>query len=393
MKWRKKQKLENEIIYFDNAASTYVYDEVIDYVNLINKDFYANSSSSHFLGISSYAKFKAHKETLCDILHIKPSSLIFTSGGAESNNFALKGIAFANYLKNSNIVISAYEHPTIRNTAKYLEKFGFEIRICPLKNDSNLDIDILKTMIDEKTILLSTAHVCSELGTLTDIQKISSLVKSINPRCYYHVDAVQSFGKFHINLSDLNNIDMMSFSSHKIHGPKGVGALYIKPKTNIDPFICGSVDAGLRAGTINLSGICGFTKASEIIYSNIEKKYEHTKKLNQYLIDNLTALDIELKINTPLESSPYIINIAFKDIKSEVLLNALSKRNICVSSGSACASKSKVSETLKAMNLSKDYIEGAIRLSFSDKNTIKEIDIFIQNLKELIPKLKLFVRR
>ncbi len=393
MKWRKIQKLENRIIYFDNAAATYMYDEVIDYVNVINKDFYANASSTHFAGILSYEKVKNAKEILCDILHIKPSSLIFTSGGAESNNFALKGIAFANLSKNCNIVISAYEHPSVSNTAKYLEKFGFEIRMCPLKTDGSLDLDVLKDLIDEKTILVSTSHVCSETGALSDIAKISSIVKSVNSKCYYHVDAVQSFGKININLSALDSIDMMSFSSHKIHGPKGVGALYVKQNTNIDPFISGSANAGLRAGTVNISGICGFSLASVLITKNIDYMNNQLNGLKQSLIQNLISVDKEILINTPENSSPYILNIAFRNIKSEVLLNALSARGICVSSGSACTSKNKTSLILKAMNLPKDYIEGAIRISFSDRNTIDDIKILVKSLEELIPALKLFVRR
>ncbi|MFA5340705.1 MAG: cysteine desulfurase family protein [Clostridia bacterium] len=385
--------MDDRIVYFDNAASTYMYDEVIEYVNHINRGFYANASSTHFSGMLSSDKVKKSKEIICDILHIKPSNLIFTSGGSESNNFALKGIAFANLSRNSNIVITAYEHPSIINTAKYLVKFGFEIRTCPLSADGSIDLDSLENLIDENTILVSTSHVCSETGALSDISKISSIVKSANGKCYYHVDAVQSYGKIKINLSSLNNVDMMSFSSHKIHGPKGVGALYVKQNTNIDPFISGSTNAGLRAGTANVSGICGFSMASDIIFNRMDIVNEKINHLKQLLIHELLLIDNEILINTPDYSSPYILNIAFRNIKSEVLLNALSNKGICVSSGSACTSKNKTSHVLQAMNISKDYIEGAIRISFSDRNTIDEIKILTENLSEFIPKLKLFVRR
>lgn len=393
MKWRIKLKLESKKIYFDNAASTYMYDEVIEYVNHINKNYYANTSSTHFAGFASHETVKTDNEKLCGILHIRPSTLVYTSGGAESNNFAIKGIAFANLSRPCNIVISAYEHPSVFNSAKYLEKFGFEIRVCPLNTDGTLDLNKLSDMVDDKTILVSTAHVCSEIGALSDIPKISSLIKTINPRCCYHVDAVQSFGKIKINLSEWSNVDMMSFSSHKIHGPKGIGALYIKHHLNIDPLISGSLNAGLRAGTINTSGVCGFSKAAEIICKDMAINYDRISSLKQYMIDSISSTGLETRLNTPIQSSPYILNISFKNIKSEVLLNALSERGICVSSGSACASKAKISYVLKTMNLPKEYNEGAIRFSFSDHNTTDEIDYLINNLKELIPALKAFVRR
>lgn len=386
--------MTNKEIYFDNAASTYIYEEVVQHINKINTEFFANPSSTHLAGISSFEQIKKMKENFCEILHIKPSSLIFTSGGAESNNFAIKSVAFANMLKSYNIVISSYEHPSVMNTAYYLEKFGFEIRVCHLNEFGHLDLDMLKKLVDNNTILVSTAHVCSETGSVTDIKKISDIIKAINRKCYYHVDAVQSLGKFPINLSMYNNIDLMSFSSHKIHGPKGVGALYIKPKVKIDPFIIGSQSAGLRAGTLNTSGICGFCLALSIIDKNRESNYIKTQILRKYLIDELnSAFSDDIFLVSPMDGSPYILNIAFRSIKSEVLLNALSQKSIYVSSGSACNSKTGISKTLKAMNIPKDFIEGAIRISFCDLNTTDEVDIFIENLRELIPMLQLFVRR
>ncbi len=386
--------MNDKIYYFDNAASTYMFDEVIEYINHINRNFYANASSTHFAGIASHDIVKTDKEALCDILHINPNTLVFTSGGTESNNLAIKGTAFVNFSRKGNIVITAYEHASVINSAKYLEKFGFEIRICPLKSDGTSDIDGLYRLIDDKTILVSTAHVSSELGTISDIEKISSIVKAVNPDCLYHVDAVQSFGKIRINLAKLNGVDMMSFSSHKIHGPKGVGALYVKNNVNIDPLLNGSVQSGLRAGTQNISGICGFSRAAGIIHNRIDNNHKHVSSLKRYFIENLALTGLETRINTPGCSSPYILNIAFKDIKSEVLLNALSERGICVSSGSACSSKSaKISEVLKAMSLPIDYIEGAIRLSFCEKNTKEDIDYLLKTLEELVPVLSKFIRK
>lgn len=370
-----------------------MYKEVIDLVNFLNTEFYANASSRHSAGLVSYEKIKTMKEQFCNLLHIKPESLVFTSGGAESNNFAVKSIAFANISRGGNIVITSYEHPSVTNTAKYLEKFGFEIRTCPLDKRGNLDIQALKYLVDENTILVSTAHVCSETGALTDIKVASDIIKSINPRCYYHIDAVQSFGKFNINLYDLNNIDLVSFSSHKIHGPKGVGAIYIKPKTIIDPFILGSKTSGLRAGTMNTSGVCGFCMAFSKISKKMDSDYLYVKSIRDHIVNSILTTFEDALIVSPEHSSPFILNVAFKNIKSEVLLNALSQRDIYVSSGSACTSKSNISPVLQAMNIPKEYIEGAIRISFCDLNTIEDADILISNLKELIPMLQLFVRR
>ncbi|MFA7673164.1 MAG: cysteine desulfurase family protein [Clostridia bacterium] len=380
-------------IYLDNAASTFIYDEVTAYVNEINTNIYGNASSIHSEGVKAYEEIKKCKISFASLLHTKPANIVFTSGGAESNNFTVKSTLSANKGWGNNLVITGYEHATILNSAKHMEKSGFEVRYMPLNNDGTCDISSLASLVDNKTILVSTVYVNSEIGSVMDIKKVSDIVKNLNPRCYYHVDAVQALGKTDINLSHLSNVDMMSFSSHKIHGPKGAGALYIKPSVNIDPLIIGSDSAGLRAGTLNTSGICGFCRAYEIMYSKMHVNCTHVSEVNHYLRRRLADEFSDICILSPIDANPYILNTAFKGIRSEVLVNALSERGIYVSSQSACSSKAKVSHVLSNMHVAREYIEGPIRVSFSEINTKEEIDIFLQSVKELLPVLKSFTRR
>ncbi len=382
-------------IYFDNAASTYVFDEVVDEINRINKNLYANASSLHKMGMEVNNIVKNSKEKLGKLLHTKPDTLVITSGGAESNNFALKASAFANLREGANIVITNHEHPTITNTALYLEKFGFDIRFTPLTKEGNLDLNKLAGLIDDKTVLVSTVHVSSETGALVPIKDISNLIKSINPKTVYHVDSVQALGKIYINLANLPNVDLMSFSSHKIHGPKGIGALYIKHRTKIDPFIIGSSLAGPRAGTLNTSGIYGFSLALDLLLKKRADNYTYIKSLKNYLLEKLEEDFSDEFINlSPQESIPHIISLSFRNINSEVLLNALSLKGVYISAGSACVGNhNKSSSVYIDRDLPDDYIGGAVRISFSEKNTKEEIDILIEHLKDIVPMLQLFVRR
>ncbi len=382
-------------IYLDNAASTKPFPEVIERIKEINSYLYGNSSSVHMKGLESHRIVKDSRKTIAEILNCRPEEVFFTSGGSESNNMAVKGHAFSRFSTKGNIVTSAFEHPTILNTVKSLEPFGFEARVCGISSDGNLkESDVLKH-IDENTILVTIMTVNSETGAYTDMNEIASRIKEINPSTIVHTDAVQAFGKYKLDMVERNDIDMLSASAHKIKGPKGVGILYVKKGIKLVPLIeGGGHQEGLRSGTENTAGIAGFAMAASMFQKKQKEYYDNLCALREYLIVGLKENVDGYIINSPEDSSPYVLNIAFRDILSETLLNHLSGKGIYVSAGSACSSRKKSgSHVLKAINVPEEYIGGAVRVSFEPRSTKDEIDTFISETTAILPILRKFRRK
>ncbi|GAA0178722.1 cysteine desulfurase family protein [Clostridium sediminicola] len=359
-------------VYFDNAATTKPYDEVINEVADVMRNYYGNPSSAHKLGIIAEQKMEQSRIEVSKVLNCSKDEIIFTSGGTESNNLLIKGFVG----NNGHIITNDIEHPSVLNTFKELEKNNCSVTYIKVDRNGQIDLKTLEESITDKTTLLSIMHVNNEIGSVQDIETIGNILKKKSRRAKFHVDAVQSFGKYTIDVKK-SKIDLLSASGHKIHGPRGVGIAYIKkgliPKSII---LGGGQERNFRAGTENLPGIAGFAKATEMIYKDLESNYQKVLNLKSYFIEKLSSIE-DIKINSKLTDnfSPYILSVSFKGIRGEVLLHLLEEKNIFVSTGSACSSKNtKGSHVLKGIGIGRKEIEGTIRFSFNSKNTIEEVD-------------------
>jgi cysteine desulfurase len=346
-------------------------------------------------GMESHRIIKESRRKIAEILNCRPEEIFFTSGGSESNNMAIKGHAFSVFGSKGNILTSAFEHPTVLNTVKSLENFGFEARICKVAKDGTIPINNILECIDKDTSLVTIMTVNSETGAFTDLNVMAEDIKESNPLAVIHTDAVQAFGKYKLDMAEKSNIDMLSASAHKIKGPKGVGFLFVRKGTKIVPLIeGGGHQEGMRSGTENTAGIAGFALAAGIFHEKQKEYYIHLKSLKEYLIEELEKNIEGYIINSPENSSPYVLNIAFRDILSETLLNHLSGKGIYVSAGSACSSRKKSgSHVLRAMGVPDDFLSGAVRVSFEPDSTKESIDSFVRETAIILPILRKFRRK
>ena len=370
-------------IYLDSAATTKPKEEVIEAIYDGMKKYYGNPSSAHKLGIQSENKINECREIIAKTLNCTSDEIYFTSGGSEGNNFVIKGVT----KPGTHIITTPIEHSSVKNTVEALEKAGVKVTYLSVNELGEINIDELKEAITKDTVLVSIMFVNNEVGTIQNLKEIGETIKATSSRAKFHVDAVQGYGKFPIDVKKMK-IDALTVSGHKIHGPKGVGFCYLTKGMNLVPHVHGGAqESGLRAGTENLHGIIGLTVAVEDIFKNINSNYEKVSEIKEYMINRLSEID-DIKINSPLNDkfSPYILNVSFRGIRGEVLLHLLEDANIFVSTGSACTSKSKGgvvgSHVLEAMHLSKREIEGGVRFSFSSENTKEEIDKTIDTLKK-----------
>ena len=376
-------------IYLDNSATTRPYDEVVDYMERISRETYGNPSSLHLKGIEAERLVKKARETIAASLGANPKEIIFTSGGTESNNLAILGYLDANPKNGRHIIATKIEHPSVLEVFKRLESRGYQAEYIDVDEKGMLDLEKFRSAIKEDTSLISVILVNNETGSIQAINKIVEIKNSINPKTAFHVDAVQAYGK--MNLTTIRGyVDFMSVSSHKIHGPKGAGALYVKNKTKINPIIFGGgQEKSLRSGTENVAGICGFGLAAKMAFDKIEENHAKAEKLKSLFINKLKTCSYELKIISPEHSSPYILNVSFKHVPAEVLLHHLESRNIFVSTGAACSSRKNLqSHVLAAMKIEKCYAEGAVRFSFSVFNTEEDIIEVSDALGAIVPKLQ-----
>lgn len=362
------------MIYFDNSATTKVDDAVIELISDIMKNQYVNIDSEYNLNDNLKKLIVKKKDILKKRLGLNPNNFYFTSGGGEANNIAL--LSTMRKYKKGNFLITTIEHPSIIETAKELVNEGYELRYIPVDSKGYVKIDILKTLIDDDTKLVSIIGINNEIGSIQDFKTISKIIKGFNKDIIFHIDYVQGLNHYNFDFSQID-VDILSISSHKIHGPKGIGAIYIKDKINLKKQVFGENNFnGFIPRTFPSELVLGFLKAIEIFD---ESEYEYVSNLNSYFREKIKNLD-DVHINSPLNSSKYILNISFKGIRAEVIQNYLSSNGIYISTGSACSSKKKDSHVLKALNLDKKIIESAIRISFSKYNTKEEIDKFFEVL-------------
>ena len=382
-------------IYLDNSATTKCLDEVIEEMAKLYSRDYGNPSSMHMKGVVAENHLKDAKEIIAKNLMVNQKEIYFTSGGTESDNTALIGAAIANRRNGKHIITTKIEHPAILRTVEYLATQGFEISYLGVNEHGVISLEELRNTIREDTILVSIMHTNNEIGSVQPIAEAGALIKSIRSNILFHVDAVQGYGKFRI-LPKRMGIDMMSVSGHKIHGPKGVGILYIAEKTKIQPYILGGgQQSGMRSGTENVPGIVGMAIAIKTLYNHLQEDTERLYEIRDYFISRVLQIP-DVKLNGPRgrEGAPHIVSISVRGIRSEVLLHALEDRGIYVSAGSACAShKHSVSDTLSAIGLPKDLLESTLRFSFSVFTTKEELEETIKALQELIPVLRKYTRR
>lgn len=372
-------------VYFDNSATTKPYDEVMEVMIDTMKNYYGNPSSAHTLGLKAEGKMNESRQIVADTLGCSREEVVFTSGGSESNNFLIRGFI----KEGAHIITTKIEHPSIIGTCRQLESEGIKVTYLNVENNGKIDLDELDKSINKDTQLVSIMHVNNEIGTVQDIEKIGKLIKEKSSKIKFHVDAVQSYGKYKINVQKYN-IDLLSASGHKIHGPRGIGIAYIRKGLMPKPLIFGGgQERSLRSGTENLAAMVGFAKAAEKIYKNVEENYKKVSEVKNYFINKLQSI-LDIKINSNGEEySPYVLSVSFRGVRGEVLLHSLEAKGIYVSTGSACSARgNKESHVLHAVGLKPEEIQGTIRFSFSEYNTKEEVDYTIENLEKSLKFLR-----
>lgn len=377
-------------IYLDNSATTRPYDEVIDFVNHISREVYGNPSSLHTKGIEAERMVRNAREIVAKSLGVSRDEIYFTSGGTEANNLAIAGYLFANPRKGKHIITTKIEHPSVLEVFNNLSQHGYKVDFIDVDKNGIVIVDDLRKKINEETSLISVIYINNETGAVQPIDKIVEVKNSINKDIVLHVDAVQAYGKIRI-APEKQGIDLLTMSSHKIHGPKGVGALYTRRDIKLKPIIFGGgQESQLRSGTENVPGICGFGAAVDITFRKMEESSKYCEKLKSMLLDMLKKEVEDVVIVSPEGSSPYILNAAFHNVRAEVLLHHLETKNIFVSTGAACSSRKQVlSHVLRAMGIKPEIIEGAIRFSFSSFNNEEDIIKTVEAIKDILPKIRI----
>ncbi len=383
------------IAYLDNSATTRAFPEVAGLVAKLMTEEYGNPSSVHHMGTLSANRLFSARETIASTLKVDPAEIVFTSGGTESDNLAIIGGARANAWRGKHIITTEIEHPAVLEAFEYLRREGFDITYLPVDERGVVKLEDLKAAIRPETVRVSMMMVNNEIGAIEPVEEAGKLIKDIDPQILFHVDAVQAYGKLRIRPRSMN-IDLLSVSAHKIHGPKGVGFLYIKKGSKITN-ICygGGQQKGMRSGTENVPGIAGMALAAEMCYRDFDSKIEEMYKLKEYLVDSLKDGISDIRINGPevRDGAPHIVSVSIKGLAAETILNMLSSKEIYVSAGSACTSNNPhVSDTLKSIGLPKELLESTIRISMSQETTKEEIDYLLDTLKSQVETMRKFYR-
>ena len=387
--------------YLDNSATTAVSEAVRDVVVKTMTEAYGNPSSMHLKGMEAEQFVRRAREQIAQTMKVSEREIFFTSGGTESDNWALIGAALANKRAGNHIITTAVEHAAVLQPLSFLSELGFRITYLPVDAFGHISPEDLKAALDDETILVSTMYVNNELGALEPVEEAGRLIAQYNAdhhrEILYHVDAIQAYGKYRIYPRRLN-VDLLSVSGHKIHGPKGSGFLYMRDKAKIRPLIYGGgQQKGMRSGTDNVPGCAGLGMAAEEAYTDFDAKSARMWELKRHLTQELEKFD-GVRINSetdPLRGAPHIVSCSFEGVRSEVLLHALEERKIYVSSGSACTSNKKVpvSSVLQEIHLKKTLQESAVRFSFCDLTTMEMIDYTVRSLREILPVLRKYMRR
>lgn len=376
--------------YFDNSATTRVLDCVKDAVVDAMCVNYGNAAAKHRKGVEAENLIREAKRTIADTLKVQEKEILFTSGGTESNNTALIGTALANRRAGKHLITTGVEHPSIYNTMSFLEEMGFEITYLPVDHQGHISLEELENVIREDTILVSVMYVNNEVGAVEPVEEIGRRIKKKNPKTLFHVDAIQAYGKFKIRPKK-QGIDLLSVSGHKIHGPKGVGFLYIRDGVKIRPIIFGGgQQKGMRSGTENVPGCVGLGVAAREAYKDFDARIEKLYTLRERLIKGLKTLGgVTINASEDRTGAPQIVSASFEGVRSEVLLHALEDKEVYVSSGSACSSNHPgISGTLKGIGVKKELLDSTIRFSLGDLNTEEEVDYAIAVLGEILPVLR-----
>lgn len=380
------------MIYFDNSATTKPYDEVVNAFVKISTQFFANPSSLHNLGGQVDELIKQARLQIANLLHVKTNEIFFTSGGTEGNNLAIKGTALQYSGRGKHIIISGIEHASVYETCEQLKSLGYKITYLPVDQNGQVNVKDLEATITEETILVSIMHVNNEIGTIQPIEEIGNCLKKY-PKILFHVDHVQGFGKVPLDMYKAN-IDLCTISAHKFHGLKGNGLLFKREGVRISPLLTGGSQEGkVRSGTENTGGIVTMAKAMRMIEENRRKKGKALQEIRDYLIEELGQIP-HIQVNTNLSvSAPHIINFSAVGLRGEVIVHALEKNEVYVSTTSACSSKQKkLSRTLLSTGVPENVAEGAVRISLSYENTMDEAITFIQILQQVIQKLNMVMR-
>lgn len=375
-------------IYLDNSATTRLDDEVLKEMMPYLTEEYGNASSIYKLGRNNRNAVETAREKVAKAINAEPEEIYFTSGGTESDNTAIRGIAYNNKKKGNHIITSKIEHPAVLETCKQLEKEGFKVSYIDVDENGIIDLKQLKNSIQDNTILISIMFANNEIGTIQPIKEIGSIAKENN--IYFHTDAVQAVGSLKIDVKEMN-IDSLSMSAHKFYGAKGIGALYVKKGIIFQKFMNGGhQERNKRAGTENVSAIVGMGKAIEIAYRDLEEHTKQIKELRDYYVNQVKDKIPYIRINGDMKKRlPGNSNISFRFIEGEGLLLNLDLKGVCASSGSACTSGSlDPSHVLLAIGLPHEIAHGSLRISIGKYNTKEEIDYLVENLVEIVSRLR-----
>lgn len=383
-------------IYLDNSATTKPRERVIEEMMTMLQTDYGNPSSLHRMGLEAEKRVESSRAIISNYLNVSKDEIMFTSGGTESNNIAIQGTINKYSRRGKHIITSKIEHSSVLNIFKHYEDNGYKVTYLDIDRNGLIDLNQLEESITDETVLVSIMYVNNETGVIQPIEKVREIIKSKNKDTKLHVDGVQAFGKINIDIKKLG-ADSFSFSGHKIHGPKGVGALFIKKGLNLNPIIFGGgQEKNIRSGTENTPGIVGLGVSVDEMAKHFKEEYEKISELRLYFYEEIgdNIEDIKLNSFTDERSAPHILNISFRGIKGEILLHYLESDNIYVSTGSACSSKGKgKSSVLQALKLSNEEIDGAIRFSFSYENTRKELDFVVEKLKKAVEEIRKITKR
>lgn len=376
------------MIYFDNSATTKPYKEVVDSFMKVSMEYFGNPSSLHGIGGEAEKLLSKGRKQIAELLDVKPSEILFTSGGTESNNLAIKGAAFMHRNRGNHIITTAIEHASVRETIQQLKEEGFSVTVIPVDESGRIKVEDVEEAITDETILVSVMHVNNEVGTIQPIEEIGALLKNY-PKILFHVDHIQGVGKVPLNLYGCS-IDLCSFSAHKFHGLKGTGFLFIRDGVKITPlFTGGSQERRQRSGTENVAGMVALAKALRITLEKEEKELNRVLSVKETLRKGLEKIE-GITIHTPVKhSAPHILNFSVRGFKAEVFVHALEEKNIYVSTTSACSSKKSAgSSSLIAMGVPEELAKSAVRVSLSYDNTMDEALFVIEMIKTTVNKLR-----
>ena len=381
-------------VYLDHSATTRCCREAADLMVRIMTEDYGNPSSMHRKGMEAENYLREAASELAGILKVQEKEIYFTSGGTESNNWALVGTAMANRRRGNRILVSAVEHAAVSAPARWLADQGFDVVVLPVDRFGVVKMEALEETLTPETILVSVMHVNNEIGSVEPVEEIGNLIRKKAPEAYFHVDAIQAFGKYRIYPRRMR-IDMLSASGHKIHGPKGIGLFYVNEKVKIHPLILGGGQQnGMRSGTDNVPGAAGMALAAKMAYEHLEEKTARMRAMRDRLADGLSRIEQVVFHGMPSgQGAPHILNASFLGIRSEVLLHALEDKGIYVSAGSACSSHKRAgSAVLTAIGCSREEMESAVRFSLGEETREEEIDYTLDVLKALVPVLRRYIR-